>query len=158
VTRKALYPGRFDPVTNGHLNLIRRAADLFDELVVGVALSSPIFSVEERVDFICRAITDLPTVAVQPYSGLTTDFAREIGASVLVRGIRGVTDFETEFDMALMNRKMAPEIESVYLITSLEHLYVSASRIREVASLGFDVSELVPQHVAEALRKKYGVT
>ncbi len=157
VTRRALYPGRFDPVTNGHLNLIRRAADLFDELIVGVAINSPIFTLQERVDFICRAIGDLPAVSVRPYGGLTTDFAREVGATVLVRGIRGVTDFETEFDMALMNRKMAPEIESVYLMTSLEHLYVSASRIREVASLGFDVSDLVPRHVAEALRKKYGV-
>jgi pantetheine-phosphate adenylyltransferase len=84
VTRRALYPGRFDPVTNGHLNLIRRAADLFDELVVGVAISSPIFSVEERVDFICKGIGDLPSVSVQRYGGLTTDFAREVGASVLV--------------------------------------------------------------------------
>jgi pantetheine-phosphate adenylyltransferase len=155
--RKAVYPGRFDPVTNGHLNLIGRAAELFDELVVGVAQSSPIFSVEERLDFICRAIGAMPNVRVVPFNGLTTDFAREVGAGVLVRGIRGVTDFETEFDMALMYRKMAPEIECVYLMTSLEHLYVSASRIREVASLGFDVSELVPPHVAAALKQKYGV-
>jgi pantetheine-phosphate adenylyltransferase len=144
-------------VTNGHINLISRAAELFDELVVGVAVNSPIFSVGERVDFICRALDDRPGVMVRPFNGLTTDFARQIGATALVRGIRGVTDFETEFDMALMYRKMAPEIECVYLMTSLEHLYVSASRIREVASLGFDVSELVPRHVAEALRKKYGV-
>lgn len=154
---RALYPGRFDPVTNGHLNLIARAAALFDELVVGVAVSSPIFSLDERVDFICRALASQPTVTVKPFGGLTTEFARQVGATVLVRGIRGVTDFETEFDMALMYRKMAPEIECVYLMTSLEHLYVSASRIREVASLGFDVSELVPTHVAAALKQKYGV-
>ena len=154
---RALYPGRFDPVTNGHINLIVRAAELFDELIVGVALISPIFTVEERMDFISRAIVDVPNVRLTAFDGLTTAFARTEGATVLVRGIRGVTDFETEFDMALMYRKMAPEIECVYLMTSLEHLFVSASRIREVASLGFDVSELVPQHVAEALKKKYGV-
>jgi len=155
---KALYPGRFDPVTNGHLDLITRATALFDEFVVGVATSSPIFSLEERMGFIREATAAVPNLHIRPFSGLTTNFAREVGASVLVRGIRGVTDFETEFDMALMYRKMAPEIECVYLMTSLEHLFVSASRIREVASLGFDVSELVPPNVAEALRKKYGVS
>lgn len=155
--KRALYPGRFDPVTNGHIDLIVRAASLFDELIVGVALSSPIFSVEERLAFLKRATVDLTNVSVRPFSGLTTNFARDVGAAALVRGIRGVTDFETEFDMALMYRKMAPEIECVYLMTSLPHLFVSASRIREVASLGFDVSELVPPHVAEALRIKYGV-
>jgi pantetheine-phosphate adenylyltransferase len=155
---KALYPGRFDPVTNGHLDLISRAMRLFDELVVGVAVNSPIFSLEERLEFICAATKRFANVRVEAFNGLTTDFARQIGASVLVRGIRGVTDFETEFDMALMYRKMAPEIECVYLMTSLEHLFVSASRIREVSSLGFDVSELVPPHVSEALRKKYGVS
>lgn len=153
----AMYAGRFDPVTNGHLNLIERASALFDELVVGVAAQSPIFTLEERLDFMARATASLSNVGVQAYDGLTVDFARDVGATVMVRGMRGVNDFETEFDMALMNRRMAPEIESVYLMTSLEHLYVSASRIREVASLGFDVSELVPSHVAEALRNKYGV-
>jgi pantetheine-phosphate adenylyltransferase len=155
---KALYPGRFDPVTNGHLDLITRATALFDDFVVGVAVNSPIFTLEERLGFIREATAGVPNLYVKPFSGLTTAFAREVGASVLVRGIRGVTDFETEFDMALMYRKMAPEIECVYLMTSLEHLFVSASRIREVASLGFDVSELVPPNVAEALRKKYGVS
>ena len=153
----AIYAGRFDPVTNGHLNLIHRAAAVFDELTVGVAARSPIFALEERLDFMVRATADMPTVRVRAYDGMTVDFAREVGATVMVRGIRGVNDFETEFDQALMNKRMAPEIESVYLMTSLEHLYVSASRIREVASLGFDVSELVPSHVADALRNKYGV-
>jgi len=155
--RRALYPGRFDPVTNGHINLIGRAAALFDELIVGVAESSPIFSLDERMGFIRESIRGLSNVFVRSFSGLTTDFARAQNATALVRGMRGVTDFETEFDMALMYRKMAPEIECVYLMTSLEHLFVSASRIREVASLGFDVSDLVPAHVAAALRKKYGV-
>ena len=153
----AIYAGRFDPVTNGHLNLIHRAAALFEELIVGVAAVSPIFSLEERLEFMLHATSGLTNVHVQAYEGLTVDFARDVGAAVMVRGIRGVNDFETEFDMALMNKRMAPAIESVYLMTSLEHLYVSASRIREVASLGFDVSELVPSHVAAALRTKYGV-
>lgn len=155
--RRALYPGRFDPVTNGHINLIGRAAELFDELIVGVAQSSPIFSLDERMQFIHESVRGLANVFIRSFSGLTTDFARAQNATTLVRGMRGVTDFETEFDMALMYRKMAPEIECVYLMTSLEHLFVSASRIREVASLGFDVSDLVPAHVAAALRKKYGV-
>jgi len=155
--RRALYPGRFDPVTNGHINLIGRAAELFDELIVGVAQSSPIFSLDERMQFIYESVRGLSNVFIRSFSGLTTDFARAQNATTLVRGMRGVTDFETEFDMALMYRKMAPEIECVYLMTSLEHLFVSASRIREVASLGFDVSDLVPAHVAAALRKKYGV-
>jgi pantetheine-phosphate adenylyltransferase len=154
----AIYAGRFDPVTNGHLNLIHRAAALFEELVVGVAARSPIFTLDERLEFMRQATAGLVNVRVSAYAGLTVDFAREAGATVMVRGLRGVNDFEYEFDMALMNRRMAPGIESVYLMTSLEHLYVSASRIREVASLGFDVSELVPSHVADALRNKYGVT
>lgn len=153
----AVYPGRFDPVTNGHLNLIRRAAVLFDELIVGVASESLNFSLEERLSFIEAAIANLTNVRLALLNGLVVDFARQQGATVLVRGIRGVTDFGIEFDMALMNKRMAPEIESVYLMTSLEHLYVSASRIREVASLGFDVADLVPPRVNEALRKKYGV-
>ncbi|MGI8551986.1 MAG: pantetheine-phosphate adenylyltransferase [Dehalococcoidia bacterium] len=152
----ALYAGRFDPVTNGHLNLIQRAASLFDELIVGVFIRSPIFSIEERLSFVSTAVADLANARVEAFDGLLHVFARKKGATVLVRGLRGVTDFETEFDMALMYRRMAPEIESVYLMTSLENLYVSASRIREVASLGFNVSELVPPHVAEALREKYG--
>lgn len=152
----AVYPGRFDPVTNGHLNLIHRAAVLFDNLIVGVAKPSPIFSLRDRLEFVRKATVDLPNVQIRDFDGLVVDFARQVGATVLVRGLRGVNDFETEFDMALMNKKMAPAIESVYLMTSLEHLYVSASRIREVASLGFDVAELVPAHVNEALRKMYG--
>jgi pantetheine-phosphate adenylyltransferase len=153
----AVYPGRFDPVTNGHLDVVRRAASLFDEVIVGVANSrSTIFTTEERVDLFARALGEIPNAHVARIDGLTVDFAREQGATVLVRGIRAVTDFEAEFDMAMMNKKMAPEIESVYLMTSLEHLFVSASRIREVTSLGRDPSEFVPPHVAAALLQKYG--
>ncbi len=153
----ALYAGRFDPVTNGHLDIARRAAALFDRLVVGVADSkSTMFATDERVQLFTEAIKDHAHVSVLPYRGLTVDFARTQGVTVLIRSMRGATDFEAEFDMALMNRKMAPEIESLYMISRLENLFISGTRIREVASLGYDVADLVPAHVARALRTKLG--
>lgn len=153
----ALFAGRFDPVTNGHLDTALRAAELFDELVVGVAESkSTLFTTEERVELFRTAMDGVKNVRVTPYGGLTVNFAREQGATVLIRSMRGNTDFETEFDQALMNRTMAPEIESVYLIARLEHLFISGTRIREVAALGYDVSGLVPANVAEALKRKFG--
>src|SRR5579859_1937035 len=153
----AVYPGRFDPVTNGHLDIVRRAHKIFGTVIVAVVRSrSTVFSTEERIDLFREAVKDLPGVSVAEIPGLTVDFAREHGANVLVRGIRAVTDFEYEFDMALMNKKMEPEIESVYLMTSLEHLFISGSRIREVTSLGRDPSEFVMPHVAAALRRKFG--
>ena len=153
----AVYPGRFDPVTNGHMDIVLRASKLFDRLVVAVVDVSEgaLFTTEQRVKLFAQATESLPNVGVQSFSGLTVEFAREQGAGVLVRGIRAVTGFEAEFDMALMNKRMAPEIESVYLMSSLEHLFISGSRIREVASLGYDVTNLVPAHVAEALRVKF---
>jgi len=155
----AFFAGRFDPVTNGHLDIAKRAAVLFDNLVVGVADSkSTLFSTEERVALFAEAIKDKTNVKVTSYRGLTVDFARSQGATVLIRSMRGTTDFVTEFDMALMNRQMAPEIESVYLISRLEYLYISGTRIREVASLGYDVSDLVPAHVVVALKNKLGQT
>lgn len=157
--RVAIYPGRFDPVTNGHLDILTRAATLFDRLIVAPndsTSASFMFDTEERAGLLRQAVAHLPNVEVQPYRGLTVDFARSRGATVLVRGIRAVTDFYAEFDMALMNKKMAPEIEAVYLMTNLEHLFISASRIRELAGLGYDVEGLVPAHVADALRKKFG--
>lgn len=155
----ALYPGRFDPVTNGHVDIAQRAASLFDRVVVAVYDLPPqncLFSTEERVAMFAKAIKHLRHIEVKPFTGLVVDFARSQGAKVLVRGIRAVTDFEAELDMALMNKKMAPEIEAVYLMASLEHLYISGTRIREVASLGYDVGELVPPHVIAALDKKFG--
>jgi pantetheine-phosphate adenylyltransferase len=159
----AFFAGRFDPVTNGHLDIARRASDLFECLVVGVEetgnrRSGPgtMFTTEERVEMFREAVKDRPNVTVLPYRGLTVDFARSQGATVLIRSMRGTTDFHSEFDMALMNRKMAPEIESVYLTSRLENLYISGTRIREVASLGYDVSALVPPHVAAAVNRKLG--
>jgi pantetheine-phosphate adenylyltransferase len=152
----AMYPGRFDPVTNGHLDIVRRSAALFDEVVVAVydLKADFLFSTEERVALFREAVREIPAVTVESFEGLVVDFARTLSATVLVRGIRAVTGFEAEFDMALMNKKMAPEVESVYLMASLGHLFISGARIREVARLGYDVTNLVPAHVAEALRQK----
>ncbi len=155
----AVYPGRFDPVTLGHVDVAQRAAHLFDRVVIAVYALPPqgsLFSTEERVQLFADAVKHIEHAEVKSFSGLVVDFARKEGAKVLVRGIRAVTDFEAEFDMALMNSKMAPEIESVYLMASLEHLFVSGHRIREVANLGYDVDELVPAGVAQALQKKLG--
>ena len=155
----ALYPGRFDPVTNGHLNIVSRAASLFDRVVVAVydLEQDYLFSTEERVELFREAVKNMPGVAVESFQGLTVNFARSQSATVLVRGIRAVTGFEAEFDMALMNKEMAPEIESVYLMASREHLFISGARIRELAHFDYDVSKLVPAHVAKALRRKLGV-
>lgn len=155
----AVYPGRFDPVTNGHLDIVRRASHLFDNIVVAVydrPASPALFSTEERVELARKAVSGIPNVEVASFDGLVVEFARRKGAAVMVRGIRAVTDFEDEFSMALMNHKMAPEIESVYLMTHPEHLFISGSRIREVAMLGFDVRGMVPDNVIEALEKKFG--
>ena len=153
----AMFPGRFDPVTNGHRDIARRSARMFDRLIVAVAdlKSNYLFTTEERVALLKEAVADYPNIEVVSFSGLTVDFARQLGATVLVRSMRAVTDFEAEFDMALMNKKMAPGIESVYMMASLEHLFISGTRIREVSALGYDVSDLVPPHVWTALQSKY---
>ena len=153
----ALYAGRFDPVTNGHLDIVARAASIFAEVVVGVAASrSAVFSLEERTAMFEAAVrgVGLKNVRFASIAGLTVDEARTQGASVIVRGLRA-GDFAYEFDMALMNRDMAPDVESVYLMTALEHLFVSGTRIRELASFGRDVSKFVPPGVNDALRKKF---
>ena len=155
----AVYPGRFDPATLGHVDIAQRAATMFDRVVVAVydmEAGGCLFSTRERVKMFAEALKHIEHAEVKPFSGLVVDFARKEQAKVLVRGIRAVTDFEAEFDMALMNSKMAPEIESVYLMASLEHLFVSGHRIREVASLGYDVDEMVPPGVAKALKGKFG--
>lgn len=155
----AVYPGGFDPVTNGHLDIVSRAAALFDEVIAAVYQrgQNDLFTVAERVGMFTEATQGLPNVRVESFQGLIVTYARSIDATVLVRGMRAVTDFEAEFDMALMNKKIAPEIESVYLITSLDHLFISASRIREVAALGQSVSDLVPPNVARMLEERFGV-
>jgi len=152
----AVYPGRFDPVTNGHLDITQRAAAMFERVVVAVYdVPDAVFPIEERVIMFEEAVKGLSNVTIKSFHGLVVTFALQEKANVLVRGIRAFTDFEAEFDMALMNKKMAPELESVYLMASLEHLFVSGRRIREVASLGYDAGDLVPPHVAVALRRKF---
>lgn len=151
----AMYPGRFDPVTLGHLDILKRAAAVWDEVVVGVVeSSSTLFSTEERIEMFIEAASGHPNVRVTAIRGLTVEAAGEEGATVLVRGLRYITDFNVEFDMALMNRSMAPAVESVFLMTAVEYLYVSASRIRELAAFGRDVSEFVPPGVAERIVAK----
>lgn len=153
----AMYPGGFDPITNGHMDIVARSASLFDELVVAVyQRDQALFTIAERVELIREAIRPFPNTRVACFDGLVVNFAREVGARVMVRGIRAVTGFEAEFDMALMNKKMTPELESVFLMANLEHLFISASRIREIASLGQAVDDLVPAHVARALAEKFG--
>lgn len=155
----AIYAGRFDPATNGHLDIINRAARLFSELIVAVYALPPekaLFSTQERVEIVRESVVGENNVSVIAFSGLLTDFAREQGAGVLVRGIRAVTDFYAEFDQALMYKQMAPEIEQIYLISDLQHLFISATRIREVYSLGYDVRDLVPPPVLKALERKFG--
>ncbi|GBD23036.1 Phosphopantetheine adenylyltransferase [bacterium HR29] len=157
--RIAVFPGGFDPVTNGHLDLVRRMTHLFDRVIVAVVKGrekGSLFSWEERIEMFRKAVEDLPNVEVEGFDEMTVDFARRKGAVAIVRGIRAVSDFEAEFDMAMMNRKMAPHLESVYLMASQDFLYISASRIREVARLGYDVKDLVPPHVRTALRRRFG--
>ena len=151
----AMYPGRFDPVTNGHLDILQRAASIYESVIVSVAHSnSTLFTTEERLRLFSEAAAEIPNARVVANHGLTVEIARGEGAQVLVKGLRAITDFNAEFDQALMNRKMAPEIESTFLMTSIEHLFVSATRIRELAAFGRDVSDLVPPNVAAALKEK----
>ena len=155
--RIAVFPGGFDPVTNGHLDLVQRMTHLFDRVIVAVVKGrekGSMFTWEERAAMFTKAVEDLPTVQVEGFDEMTVEFARRKGAVAIVRGIRAVSDFEAEFDMALMNRKMAPHLESVYLMANQDFLYISASRIREVSKLGYDVADLVPAHVRTAIREK----
>jgi pantetheine-phosphate adenylyltransferase len=153
----ALYPGSFDPVTNGHLDIITRASALFDKLIIGVynlPLKSLLFSTKERVELMKKAIAHLPNTEVESYSELTVEFARRVNAQVIIRGIRMSADFEREFEMALMNKKLAPDIEVICLMCSLQYEFLSSSLLKEVAQLGGCIEDLVPAHVAAALRKK----
>jgi len=154
----AIYPGSFDPVTNGHLDIANRAAALFDELIICVydrPQKHLMFSAKERVDLIKKAVAHLPNVRVTSYDGLTVDLARKMKAKVMVRGLRMSSDFEREFEMALMNKKLDREIELVCLMTSLEFQFLSSSLLKEACELGGDITSLVPKHVAVALKKKF---
>ena len=155
--RIAVYPGSFDPVTKGHEDLIRRSLAFVDRVVVAVAVNvakQPLFTLEERVGLI-RETVRLPGVEVQSFDGLLVEFARRIGASVIVRGLRAVSDFEYEFQMALMNRNLDPKLETVFLVPAFDLTYLSSSLVREVARFGGDVSQLVHPAVQQALKRKF---
>ena len=153
----AIYPGTFDPITKGHLDVATRAAKIFDKLIIGV-YDTPnkhlLFTTGERVELVKQAIVGLPNVEVVSFTGLTANFAAEIGVKVMVRGLRASADFEREFELAMMNRKLAPELELVCLMARLEYQFLSSSLLKEVASLGGNIDNLVPRHVAEALKEK----
>lgn len=156
--RIAIYPGSFDPATNGHLDVIGRAAGLFDTLIVAVgrnAGKSPLFGPDERVGLLREVCDDRwPNVEVTLFDGLLVEFAKAQGAKALVKGLRAVSDFEYEFQMALANRHLAPDLETLFLMTSAEHLYLSSSIVKEIARLGGDVSALVPESIARRLLEK----
>ncbi|MFC2029515.1 pantetheine-phosphate adenylyltransferase [Chloroflexota bacterium] len=154
----ALYPGTFDPVHNGHVNIAKRAARLFDELIIAIydrPLKNLLFTADERRSMLEKTVGPVANMSVVTYNQLTVDFARSSGASVIVRGLRVISDFELEFQMALTNRKLAPEIESVCLMTSLEYAFISASTVKEIAMLGGCVEGMVPPHVAAAMQAKF---
>lgn len=158
--RKAIYPGSFDPITNGHLDVLQRAAGVFDELVVAVALDNAkqsLFTVEERVAFIEETVKGMDHVRVVPFHGLLVDFAAKEQAVALVRGLRAVSDFEFEFQLALMNRKLSPTLETVFLMPREELTYISSRIVKEIARLGGNIDLFVPPNVARALRERLGV-
>ena len=158
MTRAAVFPGSFDPITNAHLDVARRAAELFDRLVIGVLNNprkEPLFSVDERVELIRACVADLGEhVTIDSFDGLTVEFARRQGAGFIVRGLRAVSDFEAELQMALTNRKLAPEVDTTFLMTALEFGYVSSTLAKEVARFGGDVGAMVPDLVADALERR----
>jgi pantetheine-phosphate adenylyltransferase len=154
---RALFPASFDPVTNGHLDIVMRGLQVFDELVLAVATNlakTGTFSLEERMDMLSTTVDGIGGVEVTAFEGLTVDFAREIGAGVIIRGFRAMSDFEYEFEMALMNRHLNPDVETIFMMTSPENLYVSSSRLKELVRFGRDVSEFVPPVVAKMLRER----
>ena len=156
--RKVIYPGTFDPVTYGHIDIIQRACDLFDEIVVTVAINptkTPLFTVQKRIEFIIESVKDYPQVSVDSFNGLVVDHAKNVGAIGIIRGLRALSEFEYEFQMALMNRKLAKNINTIFLMPHEKYTYLNSSIIRNLASLNSDVSDFVPGIVQEALKKKF---
>jgi pantetheine-phosphate adenylyltransferase len=157
----AVYPGTFDPLTCGHMDIIERAAALLDRLIVGIyenPAKQPLFSLEHRVRLVEEAVIGLPNVEVKAFKGLTVDFIRQVGGKAMIRGLRANSDFEREFEMALMNRKLAPDIELLCLMTSSQYQFLSSSLIKEVAQLGGCLEGMVPPHVAVALMEKFSMS
>ncbi len=158
MTRIAVYPGSFDPVTRGHEDLVRRSLSLADKLIVAVAVNvgkQPLFSVEERLQMLRDALGNDQRISLQSFDGLLAEFAKRVGASIIVRGLRAVSDFEYEFQMALMNRQLHPSLETVFLVPAVDLTYLSSSLVREVARFGGDVSPMVHPAVATALARRF---
>ena len=155
----AVYPGSFDPFTNGHLDVVDRALGIFDKLIVAVAANpekrQPLFTVDERLQLITKSVKDRDRVEVASYQGLTVEFARSRGARTIVKGLRAYSDFDAELQQALMNRKLAPDVHTVFLMSSFTHIFVSSSILKDIASYGGNVTDLVPPPVARALKEKY---
>ncbi len=158
--KKAIYPGTFDPMTYGHLDIIKRAANVFDEVIVGVLNNKgkqPLFSIEERVNILKEATKDIPNVTIESFGGLLTDYCKQNGIRVIVRGLRAVTDFEYELQMSQMNRKLSNHaVDTVFFNTTLKYSYLSSSSVKEVAQFNGDLKAFVPDFVADQLLKKYG--
>lgn len=156
--RIAVYPGSFDPITNGHLDIVRRAVALFDEVVVAIALNidkTPLFSLDERIHMLTGVMAEFPSVRIGSYEGLTVRYARKQGARAIIRGLRAVSDFDSEFTMALTNKKLAPDIETVFLMTEAQYSFISSSTVKEVAGFGGCVRGMVPPSVEERLVYKF---
>ncbi len=154
----AIYPGTFDPVTYGHIDIIRRAAALFDHLIIAVApnrIKGPIFNVEERVDLLSATVSELSNIEVTPFSGLLMDYAKSKNANIIIRGLRAISDFEYEIQMAAMNRQLAADVETLFLSPTAEYSFLSSTMVRDVARHNGDVSAFVPEVVVEALAAKF---
>lgn len=153
-----IYPGSFDPVTLGHVDIIERSAKLVDKLIIGVLINSskkPLFSVEERVDLLQKALTHLDNVKIVSYNGLLVDFAKECEADVIIRGLRAVTDFEYELQLAQTNKKLYPNVETIFLATNVNFAYLSSSVVREIAKYGGDIKQFVPENIVQSVYDKY---
>lgn len=158
--RRAIYPGSFDPLTNGHLDIIQRASRLVDELVVAVVVNpakNALFTLDERKDILQECTSGLGNIVVDSFTGLLVDFVRRHEARIIVKGLRAVSDFEFEFQMALLNRNLAPEVDTLFLMTADRHAFLSSSSVKEIASLGGSVGDLVPPYVEARLRDKFGL-
>ena len=158
--KKAIYPGTFDPITYGHLDIIQRSAEMVDELIVGVLTNkgkSPLFTPEERVEMIKDAVKDIPNVKVLAFDGLLIEFAKKQKATIMIRGLRAVTDFEYELQMSQTNRVLSPEVDTIFLTTSLKWAYLSSSTVKEVAAFGGDISKFVPKKVAKQIIARYSI-
>lgn len=155
----AIYPGSFDPITSGHLNIIRRASHIFDELIVCVMVNAgknPMFTLEERTELICRVTKDLPNVTVESSNELLAEFARKKGSCVIVKGLRAVSDFENEFQMALINRKLNPDLDTMFLTADSEYMYMSSSVVKELGTYGAELEEFLPKEIIPDFQKKLG--